>query len=102
MLTPKSVWGIYIWLQDFWDYIPNKDENVHNSVKCNKSRTIGERKWKSERYSFGILYTGYLLYIVKIKREREKERGKRGKRERERERGKREEREGKEIERERR
>ena len=36
---------------------------------------------KRERNSFGILYTGYLLSIVKIKRDREIE----GKRERERE-----------------
>ena len=47
-------------------------------------RAFGERKRKRERYSFGILYTGYLLSIVKIKRERKRER------ERERERRKRE------------
>ena len=34
--------------------------------------TFGERKRKSERYSFGILFTGYLLSIVKIKKERER------------------------------
>ena len=46
------------------------------------------RERKRERDSFGILYTGYLLSIVKIKREieREKER----ERERERKVGKRE------------
>ena len=39
---------------------------------CNKRGTFGERK----RDSFGILYTGYLLSIVNIKRciEREIER----------------------------
>ena len=52
---------------------------------------------KRERDSLWILYTGYLLSLVKIKRqiEREKEKGKRGERERK-ERGKREERERKE------
>ena len=42
-----------------------------------------KEKKKRERDSFGILYTGYLLYIVKIKREIDKK--ERGKRERERE-----------------
>ena len=39
------------------------------------SYIIHERKWKGKferkRDSFGILYTGYLLSIVNIKRERE-------------------------------
>ena len=50
-------------------------------IKCNKRVTFGKRKrekererdWERERKkkrdSFGILYTGYLLSIVKIKRE---------------------------------
>ena len=42
------------------------------------SYIIHERKWKGKferkRDSFGILYTGYLLSIVKIKTEIEKER----------------------------
>ena len=56
-----------------------------------------ERKKKSERYSFGILYMGYLLSIVKVKKEgeRKNERKERRKRD-ERERGKREEKERKE------
>ena len=33
-----------------------------------------ERERERERCSFRILYTGYLLYIVKIKRERKRER----------------------------
>ena len=33
-----------------------------------------EREKDRERYSFGILFTGYLLSIKKIKREIEKER----------------------------
>ena len=50
-----------------------------------------------ERDSFGILYTGYLLSIVKIKREieRDRERGrKRERKEREREREREREKEG--------
>jgi hypothetical protein len=42
-------------------------------IKCNKRRTIGERIRKRERDSFWILYTGYLLSIVKIKRKRERD-----------------------------
>ena len=43
-----------------------------------------ERDKERERDSFGILYTGYLLSIVMIKREIERERGKkRNKRKRE-------------------
>ena len=34
--------------------------------------SFGERKRERERDSPGILYTGYLLPIVKIKRERER------------------------------
>ena len=48
----------------------NKDENVH---KFALSDIRGELL-ESERYSFGILYKGYLLSIVKFKREREIER----------------------------
>ena len=45
-------------------------------IKCNKRGTFGKRKSKRkrERDSFGILYTGYLLSIVKIERELERER----------------------------
>ena len=60
----------------------NKDETVH--------RTLGEK----ERDSFRILYTGYLVSILKIKseidrereREREKENDKESEKERDRER----------------
>ena len=31
-----------------------------------------EREREKERDSFGILYTGYLLFIVKIKKEKER------------------------------
>ena len=51
-------------------------------IKCNKRGTFGERK-ERERKRFGILYTGYLLSIVKIKREKERERKREKKRERE-------------------
>jgi hypothetical protein len=44
------------------------------------------RKQKRDRDSFGILYTGYLLSIVKIKREIERERERKREKERERER----------------
>ena len=47
-----------------------------------KRITFGKRK----RDSFGILYTGYLLSIEKIKRERKRERKKERERKRERER----------------
>ena len=54
-------------------------------IKCNKRGTLGEKREKERE--FVILYTGYLLYIVKIKRvikrkergERERERKKRKK-----------------------
>ena len=60
----------------------NKDENVHRfALSAIRGDLLeGEREKKRERDSFGILYTGY-LFIVKIKREiereRERERGKR-------------------------
>jgi hypothetical protein len=56
-----------------------------------------EREREKERYSFGILYMGYLLSILKIKREKEIE--EREREEREREEKEREERERKERER---
>ena len=48
------------------------NENVHRFAFIARKGELLER----ERDSFGILYTGYLLSIVKIKREieREKER----------------------------
>ena len=55
------------------NFSQNKDENVH---RCAIRGELLER----ERDSFGILYTGYLLSIVKIKREIE--RGKKRERER--------------------
>ena len=51
----------------------NKDENVHKFALSAIRGELLERKKKSERYSFGMLYTGYLLSIVKIKKERERE-----------------------------
>ena len=54
----------------------NKDENVHRFALSAMRGKLLER----ERDNFGILFTGYLLSIVKIereieiKREREKER----------------------------
>ena len=62
---------------------------IHNSyLAFNFINTIrGEfLERERERDSFGILYTGYLLSIVKIKRKVERERDREGKRERERER----------------
>ena len=53
-------------------------------------RTFWEGKRIRERDSFEILYKGYLLSIVKIKRERENERVKREERDRERKKIKRE------------
>ena len=41
-------------------------------INCNKRGTFGDRK--RERKSFGILYTVYLLSIVKIKWEIERKR----------------------------
>ena len=57
-------------------------------IKCNK---IKGKFWsKKETDDFGILYTGYLLYIVNImrgiERERDRETERQGKRERETER----------------
>ena len=53
-----------------------------NSQRKTLSAIRGELL-ERERDSFGILYTGYLLSIVKIKRERiEREKKERGKRER--------------------
>ena len=46
------------------------DENVHRFDLSAIRGTFGERE--KERDSFRILYTGYLLSIVKIKRKREK------------------------------
>ena len=46
----------------------NKEENVHRFALSAISKELLERD------SFGILYTGYLLFLVKIKRERERER----------------------------
>ena len=64
----------------------NREKNVHRFalIRCNKRGTFEierEREMKRkerERDSFWILYTGYLLSIVKIKREKEGE-GKRDK-----------------------
>ena len=47
----------------------NKDENVHRFA-CAIRGELLERK----RDSFEILYTGYIFYIVNIKREIEKDR----------------------------
>ena len=65
--------------------------------KCNKGDLLEREKQRMrERDSFKILYTGYLLSIVKIKIEieseikRERERGKRKERERKKEEKKRE------------
>ena len=71
----------------------NKDEYVNwFSLSAIKGGTFEERKRKKEieRDCFEILYTGYLLSIVEIKREieREKEERERERREREREREK--------------
>ena len=41
------------------------------SIDLHKRGTFRERE-KKERDSFGILYTGYLLSIVKIKSDRER------------------------------
>ena len=81
----------------------NKDENVHRFALSAIRGELLERKWKREkekerekkreRDSSGILYTGYLLSIVKIKikrarqRERNRERERMIERERERQRG---------------
>ena len=46
-----------------------KDKNAYRFALSAKRGKLLER----ERDSFGILYTGYLLSIVKIKRERETE-----------------------------
>jgi hypothetical protein len=75
----------------------NKDENVHRFAlsaitgELLKREREREKKRERERDSFGILYTGYLLSIVNIKREIERERKreieqKRERKERERER----------------
>ena len=54
-------------------FVNNKDEKAHRfalsgDIWREKERER-ERKRGRERNSFGILYTGYLLSIVKIKRE---------------------------------
>ena len=51
----------------------NKEEDVHRYALSAIREELLERE-KKERDSFGILYTGYLLSIVKIKWENEKER----------------------------
>ena len=48
-----------------WDTETNKYENFHRFALSAIRGELLER----ERYSFGILYTGYLLSIVNIKRE---------------------------------
>ena len=47
----------------------NKDKNVHkNALNAIRGDLLeGEREKVRERDSFGILYTGYILFIVKIK-----------------------------------
>ena len=59
----------------------SKDENVRRfALSAKKGEHLErererERKRRyTERYSFGMFYTGYLLSIVKIKRERDRER----------------------------
>ena len=54
------------------------------SIEIALSAKRGElfaREWERKRDSFGILYTGYLLSIVNIKRVIERESKERGKRE---------------------
>ena len=49
----------------------NKDENVHSfplsAIRVELLERMKERE--REKDSFGMLYTGYILYIVKIMRE---------------------------------
>ena len=55
----------------------NKEENVHRFALGAIRGKLLERereKKKKEGDSFGILYTGYLLSIVKIKREIQRKR----------------------------
>ena len=63
----------------------NKDENVHKfALSARRGELLESEREKKERDIFGILYMGYLLSIVKIKRERkreERERKRRGMRE---------------------
>ena len=50
----------------------NKDENVHRFALSAIRGELLEREREKEIDSFGILYTDYLLSIVKIKRERKR------------------------------
>ena len=57
----------------FFIIAKNKDENVHRFALG----AIEGNFWREkERDSFGILYAGYLLSIVQIKREKEGDREK--------------------------
>ena len=56
----------------------DKDENVHwfvlSTLRGNLLEIEREKKReREERDSFGNLYTGYLLFIIKIKREIDRE-----------------------------
>ena len=52
-------------------FMINKDENFHRfALSAIREELLErEREKERERDSFGILYTGYLLSIVKIKRD---------------------------------
>ena len=66
-------WRKYFWIVEVVQcrlYVFNKEENAHRFVLSAIRVELLER----ERDSFGILYTGYLLSIVKIKKEIERER----------------------------
>ena len=51
-------------------FVNNKDENAHRFAL----NAIRGELFKRERDSFGISYMGYLLSIVKIERDRDRER----------------------------
>ena len=58
----------------FKQILINKDDGLHRRFALSAIRgELLERERDRERYSFGILFTDYLLSIVKIKREIERE-----------------------------
>ena len=61
---------------DFLNIKNNKDENVHRfALRATRGKLLETgREKERDRDSLGILYTGYLLSIVNIKKEIERER----------------------------
>ena len=55
-------------------YVRNKDENAHSFALSALREKERKKKRGRERDSFGILYKGYLLSTVKVKKERDRKR----------------------------